>query len=256
MLGNLKSIFKRYAHAALAPVRLIQFDLKRSRTLKRSRRMFDDYLNAPGPKCLQVGCGKAIREGWLNTDIEWDDSRVAYLDATKPYPLPPNSFDFALSEHQIEHISWDMGQAMLKQLHIVLKPGGVIRVATPDQDQFIKLAAASNLNDVQKRYLAWSAGRHLAPGQADPAFVVNMFFNSWGHTFIYNRRTLRMALEQAGFVNITESRPRISDHEAFRGIDYHAVELQSDEMNDFETIIFEGTKPPAVAAQHTSVRVA
>jgi methyltransferase family protein len=40
---------------------------------------------------------------------------ILHLDATKPFGLPDNSFDFVFSEHMIEHISYIDAMSMLRE---------------------------------------------------------------------------------------------------------------------------------------------
>jgi hypothetical protein len=70
-----------------------------------SPRIIAAYLrNHPTGK-LQLGAGSCDKEGWLNTDIEPREGQ-AYLDITKPFPLPDGSMHIVFSEHVIEHIPY------------------------------------------------------------------------------------------------------------------------------------------------------
>jgi ubiquinone/menaquinone biosynthesis C-methylase UbiE len=54
------------------------------------------------------------------------------VDVTRRSPFVDNTFDFIYSEHMIEHIPYVGGRAMLEESYRVLKPGGTLRIATPD----------------------------------------------------------------------------------------------------------------------------
>jgi predicted SAM-dependent methyltransferase len=84
----------------------------------------------------------------------------------------------------------------------VLRPGGTIRIATPSLE---RLAALYGGGDGAGRYVQWAV-ETLDPevDVALPGVVINNFFRSWGHRFVYDPDTLRHALETAGFVNVEE----------------------------------------------------
>ena len=99
----------------------------------RTRFLIDDYLNTNQSRKLHIGAQANILEGWLNVDIYTGASdRVAYMDATKPFPFPDATFDYIFSEHMIEHIEYYEVSFMIKECYKVLKKGGKIRIATPD----------------------------------------------------------------------------------------------------------------------------
>src|SRR5690348_4800131 len=91
----------------------------------------DSYLGSARPAKLQVGAGDNVLAGWLNTDRD-PTPGSAYLDATRRFPLPDASFDYVMSEHTIEHLTLEQADSMLAECHRVLKPGGKVRIATPD----------------------------------------------------------------------------------------------------------------------------
>ena len=68
--------------------------------------------------------------------------QFVYMDATALFPLPDASFDYIFSEHVIEHMSYADGGRMLRECLGVLKPGGRIRIATPNLVRLLGLYAA------------------------------------------------------------------------------------------------------------------
>jgi predicted SAM-dependent methyltransferase len=180
---------------------------QRVRNALRARRrgaLIDAYLRAHDVRRLQLGAGEHPHPGWLNTDLH-DYGRgdeLVYLDAREDFPLPDASFDLVYSEHMIEHLTYAEGQGCLRECLRVLKPGGRIRVATPSLERLAKLYDGGELAE---RYVRWAA-ETLEPEveAALPGVVINNFFRSWGHRFIYDPATLRHALEAAGFQDIVE----------------------------------------------------
>ena len=76
-------------------------------------------------------------EGWFNTDY-FPRQGMPFLDVTKPFPFPANTFDFVYSEHHIEHISYKDAVKMLVETFRVLKSEGIVRIATPDLRRYIE----------------------------------------------------------------------------------------------------------------------
>lgn len=188
---------------------------------------------------LHLGSGTNLLPEWLNTDLYAANvSRgVAYLDIREPFPLPARSFDFVFSEHLIEHVSFEDGQRALVECRRVLRPGGVVRIATPDLARVAGLMVHDNPGYVRR-----SAERYANVIAPRPGFVVNNFFRDWGHQFVYDRDTLSYALELAGFGVVTEHEVGSSAHADLCGIERHG-EIIGHEDNLFETFVLEAVAP-------------
>ena len=207
--------------------------LSRSAVIKR-------YLAANASKKLQIGCGKNPLTGWLNTDL-LANQNVVYMDATKPLPFSDNSLDYIYSEHIFEHINYQAGSKFLKESHRVLKPGGRIRIATPDMAFLIRLYSQSE-TDISKRYFKHTIDRFVQePKFCARAVVVNNFFYSWGHQFIYDFETLDYTLRNAGFLNTIQVKPQESADHNLRNLESHG-KILGEEFNLLETIVVEAEK--------------
>ncbi len=207
--------------------------LSRPATIKR-------YLDASGLKKLQVGCGYNPLDGWLNTDL-LATSKVVYLDATEKLPFPDNSLDYIFTEHVFEHISYLLGSNFLKEAHRVLKPGGRIRIATPNLPFLIDLYSNPD-SETSKRYIKNSIDRYVeVPKFYDRAVVVNNFFRNWGHQFIYDSATLNHTLQNAGFSKMVQFKPLESADANLRGLESHG-KIIGEEFNLLETIVVEAEK--------------
>jgi predicted SAM-dependent methyltransferase len=216
-------------------------DLRQLRRLPvhaRSRKLIAGYLAAHTTRKLQIGAGHNPLLGWLCTDIAPVHPGIVFLDATQPFPLPDNSFDAVSSEHMIEHIGYDPGQFMLRECHRILKPGGRIRVATPDLQVLLALNTAQPA-PMQQRYLRWITEKFLPRRPVHPVFVINNAFRNWGHQFLYDPEILRAVLEQTGFVQVTRQAPGQSVDPALQGLEVHGEHIGDQELNAFETMVFE-----------------
>jgi predicted SAM-dependent methyltransferase len=196
---------------------------------------------------LHIGAGPHLLEGWLNGDIEpWFLGHLRnhsiLLDATKRFPFADDTFDYIFTEHMIEHVDYSDGFRMLQECYRVLKPGGHIRIATPDLEKLVRLYDPSK-GEVENRYIRWAVDKSLSHiGVYEPGFVINNFFRKWGHRFIYDRSTLHYAMRQTGFIEIVPYAPRESENPALRELERHG-ETIGEEMNRFETMVLEGRRP-------------
>ncbi len=131
-----------------------------------SRAIFDAYLATKAIHRLEIGAGAKDKDGWLNTDIE-PTATEAFLDASKPFPLPDKSMHYVHSEHVIEHLSFDGGLVMLKESFRVLDHGGRVRIATPSLVKVVAMLQEPPTPEKAK-YLAGKAKWHRYPQTADP----------------------------------------------------------------------------------------
>ncbi len=200
------------------------------------------YVESHSSRKLQIGSGPHFLPGWLNTDYEPVSGEFVFMDATRRFPLPERAFEHVFSEHMIEHITYEQGQVMLGESFRCLKPGGKIRIATPNLKNIVELYAAAK-TDRQKRYIDWAMSLfypHVA--SKHEGFVINNFVRNWGHLFVYDPATLRFALEQAGFTAVRECPTGVSEDNVFQNLECHG-KLIGEENNLVETMVLEATRP-------------
>ncbi|HYM11146.1 MAG TPA: methyltransferase domain-containing protein [Bryobacterales bacterium] len=212
------------------------------RTEVASSFIIRDYVRTHSMRKLQLGAGGQDMPGWLNTDIQLS-SGEAYLDATKHFPLPDQSFHYVFSEHMIEHLEYEAGLAMLKECHRILVPGGKVRIATPNLLKFVELFQDKK-SDEMRRYMQYKAQWHTWPQIPTPqCLILNLELREFGHQFVYDPQTLKDSLAGAGFQRITEFRPGESDDAALRGIEGRQSNPYLREVNNYETMVFEAVRP-------------
>ena len=219
-------------------------DFKRLAWSWERRGKIERYLQAHSVRKLQVGSGYNLLEGWLNADYVPSSpaGNVIFLDATRPFPMPDGSFDYVFSEHMIEHIWFAQSQAMLKECFRILRPGGKIRISTPNLINIVSLLEPP-LTPIKESYIKLSTDKHIpfALGYR-PGFVVNNFAHDFGHCFIFDPETLKLALEQVGFHAVKQWAPAKSDDANLTGIETHQ-KIVGESINDFETLTMEAVKP-------------
>jgi SAM-dependent methyltransferase len=203
------------------------------------KRRIEAYLTGNSVRKLHLGASDKTLPGWLNTDIQPTSPNIVYMDATKAFPLPSQSFDFIFCEHFIEHISLDAAVLCLQEVFRCLKAGGVFRVATPDLQRYVNLFS-DRLTPEEKRFLDQSAAIY-AWDRISACIALNHLVYNWGHRFLYTREELTDLLNRAGFADIYEMPIGESSYHALCGIEQPG-KFYGEEMNSFETMVFEARK--------------
>jgi predicted SAM-dependent methyltransferase len=178
---------------------------------------------------LHLGCGPQILQGWLNVDNVKYPGVDKVLDVTKGLPFKDASFVFA--EHFIEHLAYTDALALMRECRRILRDDGILRLSTPNLD--------------------WVWITHYRLGMPDAeevqaCFALNRAFRGWGHQFLYNERTLRASLLDAGFANVVRREYGESEHAELRGLERHEKSPDYGELSHI--LIVEasrrGGKPP------------
>jgi SAM-dependent methyltransferase len=173
---------------------------------------------------LHVGAFDVAHEGWLNTDVtphmaiarvpglpaalrragrlsdeRWAAYRAGtfrqlhYLDLTQPLPFADGVFEAAFGSHVLEHLTPGEAEGVLRELHRVLRPGGIVRISVPDLDRVI--------------------------AEYDPSSPDEFLFGMWQgrerstsrhrHWWLYNERSLANLLAATGFGDVRRESFRV-----------------------------------------------
>ena len=119
-----------------------------------------DLLASRG-SVLDVGCGSKKHAGAVGLDVSADtDADIVHDLDVFPYPIEDNSFDEAIMQDVIEHVSEPMRVAA--ELHRILRPGGRLQLRTPHFS-----SALAYGDPTHRHYYSTNAIRYLAePGFA------------------------------------------------------------------------------------------
>jgi predicted SAM-dependent methyltransferase len=223
--------------------------LRRLRRRFGDRRAIERYLRTePVPK-LQLGAGPNPLRGWLNTDLLPDlypehRAETLFVDTTRPLPFADGAFGYVFSEHQIEHIPEPAGRRMVAECFRVLRPGGRIRLATPDLAFAVRLYTQPD-GEEERRYVDWVLDRFLPEvhGGNRRCYVVNQLLNAHGHRFVYDEETLRAILDDAGFREVSRFGVGESGDPALSSLEAHGLAIGNEEANSLETMVLEGLRP-------------
>jgi SAM-dependent methyltransferase len=105
----------------------------------------------PHSKKLNLACGYDYKQGWINIDIFYDESRGVKPDIildlqSFPWPIKSDSCEYVLLSHYLEHlphlIETDIGKQdalvrTMKEVHRILKPRGIVEIRVPDPANII-----------------------------------------------------------------------------------------------------------------------
>jgi predicted SAM-dependent methyltransferase len=86
-----------------------------------------------------------LNSGWINADHCPANKDVIKVNLLRPLPYPDNTFDVVYHAQFIEHLPFDTGFDFMRECFRVLKPGGTLRVVTPD----LRRQATEYLNNLQ-----------------------------------------------------------------------------------------------------------
>lgn len=83
---------------------------------------------------LNIACGDTFVEDefWTNIDFTSHSPKIKKANILNGLPYKDNTFDVVYSSHFIEHIPIDSVNLFLKDVYRIMKPGGLLRIVTPD----------------------------------------------------------------------------------------------------------------------------
>lgn len=185
------------------------------------RRLYDpvpygrELLQSLGLCGIQFGSMNRMYRSCLNLDISTAtdgmitsapgqmvqlEGRGYYLqqDATRPLPIADAAFDWAYSEHFLEHLSLEQAAAWLREVRRVVRAGGVVRISTPDLKRYARAYV-----DGDDAFFAEHARRLAQMGIAGApvrrAWMMNQIFRFYGHQWIYDADEIRYLAAACGF---------------------------------------------------------
>ena len=210
------------------------------RVTGRNQKLIERYFATHSTRKLHIGCGDNELGGWLNTELCPRGEQI-FLDATKAFPFADNVFALIYSEHMIEHIALPDAARMLSECCRVMKPGGIIRIVTPNLE-FLTTLLESPASPQLRNYIAYSMDvyRIQATGPEGTA-VFNNFMRAWGHQYIHNAASLGALMSGAGFEQVERLPLNDSSHAGLSGL-AKATRMPAGFL-EMESFVLEGRKP-------------
>jgi predicted SAM-dependent methyltransferase len=202
----------------LPPIPIYSWPAKLVSSLIRNHGMFFSKKRINNLDYLNVGCGDNTPENFINLDYSWSQKIDICMDITKRrYPVKSNALKGIYTEHCIEHITLQNFEQNVKEFYRMLKPGGILRIITPD--------GAIYFDIYERRKRGENVKMPYEEGFITPMARINGIFRNHGHKFIFDFETVQIVLEKSGFKNIKkESFKSGKDSNLLLDTEYRAFE--------------------------------
>lgn len=210
--------------------------------------LIDHYLKNNVIKKLQIGCGKNILDGWLNTDLNYSEY-IAYLDAGGVFPIESDTLDCIYSEHLFEHLTVSQQINMLNEGMRVLKKGGVMRIAMPNVEFLFNIYSNPNTPihiDYVDHYISSypcfkSVRESIKDKDQHYIYIINNFFKAWGHQMIHDFSSIEKLALQCNYSSIRKCKVGESEISFLKNIEKHGTAIP-ERINLVETMVVEIVK--------------
>ncbi|HZC69831.1 MAG TPA: hypothetical protein VE442_03965 [Jatrophihabitans sp.] len=201
MNPRVRRVVRRAVHAVNRPVATLRF-----RALVR---------RMPRPIALEVG-GLKHRDGWLMVNV--NAVTPYYMDGTKPWIFEDGALSYVYADNMIEHVPLAGGRVFLAEAYRCLRPGGIIRLVTPDVRTHVELYLKGG--DVVQNPLA-DEYRQLGVVIEHPIDLLRTPIGEFGHHvgYVYDFETLDAELQRAGFRPAVRGALQESDDPMLRGLE-------------------------------------
>ena len=174
-------------------------------------------------KKVNLGSGINAVDGWINIDNTWNihlsrhktlkkilhslhiisnetykttwPASIIKHDIRKSLPFEPSSIDCVYSSHFIEHVTKEEACTILKNIHKILKPSGLLRITVPDMYHLAHKYTSHEIN--VDTFL-----NETMLVKAKPATIFESVF-SHSHKWMYDKKSLQDLLQSTGFSIVT-----------------------------------------------------
>lgn len=206
---------------------------------------------------VQFGCGTVCPTGWLNFDVSptmllsrlplaqrilklpaWNKS-VRYGDVVRGLPVKDNSATRVYSDQVLEHLPLHHCRIALRNVHRILKPGGVFRFFVPDLEYFVRIyeTARANADANAAHDLLISTGLGLQHRRLGTIGRMLDALRNSNHLWGWDEASMGKELADAGFVRVR--RIRYGDTE---DREFYAIEQFSEFKNCDKSLGMEACK--------------
>lgn len=150
-----------------------------------------------------IGSGGEGNPDWINIDVRrhHKDQSLAW-DIRRELPFHDGQLSAVFAEHVVEHLNFREDVPVLfKSVFRSLKTGGVFRIIVPDGGRWVR-AYAQNTDEL------WSdlGCEELPSDMPTHMCMLNHVFHQDGeHQFAWDFETLKWALHQAGFSDVSQT---------------------------------------------------
>jgi predicted SAM-dependent methyltransferase len=175
---------------------------------------------------LNWGCGGDPRQGWINSDVKEEPGVDVVCDIRDGLPLASDSVDYAVGIHALPEVPYDDLIPVLTELHRVLKPGGVLRLALPD---LAKGVAAYQQGDREYFLIPDDEWQDIGS-----KLIVQLIWYGYSRT-LFVRGFVEELLQKAGFTDVR--------HVGYRETASAHPEIVDLDNRERESLFVEASKP-------------
>lgn len=181
---------------------------------------------------LHLGCGKRHIPGFVHVDLA-DFPHIDHRHDIRTLPMiKDESADLAYACHAFEYFDRVEGVDVLREWRRVLRHGGTVRLAVPD---FEVLAEVYRRTGELDRVVGPLYGRMPVATPEGPRHLY--------HKTVYDYRTLRAVLEEAGFRDVRRWDWRTTEHAAVDDFSQAYFPHMDKEHGLLISLNVEATKP-------------
>lgn len=205
-LDKLKhTIRRKFSQGQRAAIKSVMEELKCTFVAREGSRAFRPLRGKRDLK-LHLGCGRDIKAGWVNIDLDVttsagfdlgrSDTVVFRHDLRRGLNLEAGSCAYVYSSHFFEHLTGADGLNLMTDCYRVLREGGVFRIVLPNQRKFME----AYLNGERDYFAALEREVEL---DFDALLdYVNWDVYSCTHKCLYDEDKLNRILRKIGFSDV------------------------------------------------------
>lgn len=100
----------------------------------------NEQQSRPQPYLLNLACGAKVSSvgNWANVDYSSPMENVIEMNILDGLTFYDESFDAVYTAQFVEHLTLQETAVVLREIRRVLKPGGVLRIVTPDMEELAR----------------------------------------------------------------------------------------------------------------------
>jgi predicted SAM-dependent methyltransferase len=168
----------------------------------KSRWKAPNRIDTCGLEYLQLGCGEDLIDDFLNTDHPINKKADAAVDARFLLPFDDNAWRGVYAHHVVEHLDYEDGCRLFREVKRVLIPGGVFRMVVPDLEIFLRLYSSDDTGRIFRLYPPWAMKELTVKTPLEMVDYIfrdqkfNQHLSSWDFT------TAALHLHETGFSKV------------------------------------------------------
>jgi SAM-dependent methyltransferase len=157
----------------------------------------------PGSRRIEVGSGPEPLPGYIHVDSDPDSRYLDFLVSGHSLPIRAGWADDLLSVHMIEHVSPLALKSTLREWFRVLRPGGMLRIHTPNGEALGR-ALIDSASGTPTPFWAVQDGLFGYYQKPDVCTGPERLRDRGDHRLVFTFPVLRTLLEEVGFSRVED----------------------------------------------------